>query len=300
MTALKSLLEDMEKGRTEVAAIEGLDLDFKKIKERFSDPGPTLDETPAPEEKPSETDAVKTPTEKRSTESESFVSVKQSKLEQISNLVSELIVARNTIVHVKSMLLKGEEASAVTEALTGSEKRFSRISSDLDRVVRENLRNIRGEVSIDSRVGEFTKIRLLLPPTISVSKGLKVEVSGQAFIIPLENVVTMLCVDPKRIQSHKGRFFMAFKDKTVAIMSLAKHLNLETMESLRERDQQLNIVLLDVGSTAVGVSVGNIKGIEEVVVKPLPGDLGRLPFFSGCAILSDGMVVSIINPETLV
>ncbi|MDY6842561.1 MAG: chemotaxis protein CheA [Thermodesulfobacteriota bacterium] len=166
-------------------------------------------------------------------------------------------------------------------------------------VVNQNIASVKGEVSIESCVGEFTRIKLLLPLTMSISKGLKVMVSGQIFIVPLENVLNMLCVNKKQVQSHKNNFFLPLQDKTVAISVLARCLNLNEADNLRDYEQ-LNIVLLDIDLTTIGVIVDTILEIEEIVLKPLPGNMCKLPFFSGCSIMSNGAVVPVLNPKMLV
>ena len=165
-------------------------------------------------------------------------------------------------------------------------------------VVRTNTEQVGGEIEIESLVGISTRVRLLLPLTLSISKGLKVVVCRQRFIIPLENVVTMLSTEPERIRRHADHLFLPLADRTISLMSLAGLLELGDAYGFME-NEQLPVVLMDVKGKTAGVVVDAILGIEEIVTKPMPGDLSRLPYYSGCCIMSDGSVVAVLNPVAL-
>lgn len=165
-------------------------------------------------------------------------------------------------------------------------------------VVRANTEQVGGEIEIDSQAGRSTRIRLLLPLTLSISKGLKVIASRQNFIFPLENVITMISTEPESIHSHADDMFLSLRDRTVSLLSLAGLLGLDGARGFME-NERLSVVLLDLKGKTMGVVVDGILGIEEIVTKPMPGDLSRLPYYSGCCIMSDGSVVAVLNPVAL-
>ena len=58
-------------------------------------------------------------------------------------------------------------------------------------------------------------------------------------------------------------------------------------------------VVLSAGGQTVGLTVEEILGEREVVVKGLGPYLGRLPAVSGAAVLGDGSVALVLNPDRL-
>jgi two-component system chemotaxis sensor kinase CheA len=66
-----------------------------------------------------------------------------------------------------------------------------------------------------------------------------------------------------------------------------------------DRSGRVPIVVVAVGATYYGIRVDELKGQQEVVIKPLPGQLGRLPGFAGATIMGDGSVVLILDPASL-
>jgi two-component system chemotaxis sensor kinase CheA len=59
------------------------------------------------------------------------------------------------------------------------------------------------------------------------------------------------------------------------------------------------IVVVAAGSTQYGIRVDELKGQQEVVIKPLPGQFGQLPGLAGATIMGDGSVVLILDPASL-
>ncbi len=217
------------------------------------------------------------------------------------DIIKELAVERGIIGRVEADAM--DEASARGLIFAPGFSTASEITDISGRgvgmdVVRKNIEQVGGEIEIDSEVGRFTRIRLLLPLTLSISKGLKVVSSGQKFIIPLESVENMISTEGGRIRNHAEQMYLPLPNRTIALTQLAMLLGLEQRAGLQS-DERLSVVLLDLKGRTLGVLVDGILGIEEIVTKPMPGALKRLPYFSGCCIMSDGSVVAVLNPAAL-
>jgi two-component system chemotaxis sensor kinase CheA len=59
-------------------------------------------------------------------------------------------------------------------------------------VVKSNIEKLRGTANITSTRGEGTTFELKLPLTLAIIDGMKVEISGDYFIIPLNSIVEFL------------------------------------------------------------------------------------------------------------
>jgi two-component system chemotaxis sensor kinase CheA len=62
---------------------------------------------------------------------------------------------------------------------------------------------------------------------------------------------------------------------------------------------EVSIAIVQAGDLRYGIIVDRFVSQEEVIVKPLTGDLGGVPMFSGATIMGDGRVVLIVNPLRL-
>jgi len=165
-------------------------------------------------------------------------------------------------------------------------------------VVQHNLSTVKGRATIESEVGAFTTIRLTLPMTMSVSRGLAVIVAEKRFIIPFEDVASMLDVDRKQIHAYGESLLIDLGERTVTIASLAGLLGNDDHVDLRRREQ-IAAVLLQVGPDQAAVVVDEILGIEDIAVRPLPGSMERIKIYGGCTILADGMVVPVLSTREL-
>ena len=59
------------------------------------------------------------------------------------------------------------------------------------------------------------------------------------------------------------------------------------------------IVEIGGGANRVGLVVDEVLGRREIVVKPLPPPLGRLRPYAGAAVLDNGSIVVVVDPQQL-
>ena len=93
-------------------------------------------------------------------------------------------------------------------------------------VVRTTVERIGGRVSLASRVGAGTTVRLDLPLNIAMSRIMVVEAGGQVFGIPMEAVTETVRLTPERISQIKTNEGFVLRDRIVPICSLAELMNL--------------------------------------------------------------------------
>jgi len=59
------------------------------------------------------------------------------------------------------------------------------------------------------------------------------------------------------------------------------------------------VIVVVVGDANYGITVDELRGQQEMVIKPLPESLGALPGVGGATITGDGSVVLILHPASL-
>jgi len=197
-------------------------------------------------------------------------------------------------------------------------------------VVRTNIEQIGGSISIHTEKGKGTTISLRLPLTLAIIPSLVVSTVGQVFAVPQINLVELVCVNASQIATRIEKVGTAsvlrLRGKLLPLIKLSNVLRLqdeyldassgETKSDNRHNihDDRLeycdgdglierrngpqsdyNILVLKAGNRQYGLIVDEIRDIEEIVVKPLSSFIKNCKCFSGATIMGDGRVAMILD-----
>jgi len=160
-------------------------------------------------------------------------------------------------------------------------------------VVRDTVTRLDGSVSVDSTPGEGTTFTMTLPVTVAIVKVLFVESGGEEYGIPIKTVDEISRMQP--VKSVDGEEVITYDETVYPLVRLGDALNVpgETKNGdgmlVRIRDSERQ----------VAVHCDDVRGQEEVVVKPFEGILSGIPGLSGAAVLGEGDVVTILDVATL-
>jgi two-component system chemotaxis sensor kinase CheA len=160
-------------------------------------------------------------------------------------------------------------------------------------VVRTSIEHIGGRVTLDSRVGKGTRVRLDVPMNIATSRIMIVECAGQAFGIPMDHVVETVRLTPDRIREIKNNEGFVLRDRVVPICSLAELMNLPRPTGDR-RESRL-VMVADTGSKVAAVEIDAIRDRLDVVLKPMQGVLANAHGYAGTTLLGDGAVLLVVD-----
>ena len=176
-------------------------------------------------------------------------------------------------------------------------------------VVRSNIADLGGSVSVLSEEGKGTHIRLQLPLTLAVTTVVLVSSHDSLYAVPMESVRETVKVLPHNLKTLNGRHALSLRGQIIPVVPLAEALSSDRRiaegppgESPRltaDRSGRIPIVVIAAGATHFGIQVDELKGQQEIVIKPLPGQLGQLPGIAGATIMGDGSVVLILDPASL-
>jgi len=166
-------------------------------------------------------------------------------------------------------------------------------------IVREKVEKLGGEVTVDTRLGEGTTFRLLLPMTVSTLRGLLVRMAGQDFIIPGTFVERVASTRSDALQTVENRATVMVGGEAVSFVRLREVLGLPLDESDREGPTSLTMVILAASDRRIAFEVDEVVGEQEVLVKSLGPQLVRVRNVGGAAVLGSGKVVPILNVADL-
>lgn len=162
-------------------------------------------------------------------------------------------------------------------------------------VVRTNIKNLKGSVSIYSEVGKGTRFTLLLPLTLAIIDALMVNVAGQMYAIPLDAVSETTKIEARRLTDIKGRKAVTLRGEVLGIMDLSELLILPRSEA----QEVLSVVVIHDNDRRLGLVVDSLLERQEIVIKPLGTYLGDLRGISGATIMGDGSVILILDPHEI-
>jgi two-component system, chemotaxis family, sensor histidine kinase and response regulator PixL len=172
-------------------------------------------------------------------------------------------------------------------------------------VVRDRLRQIQGEIKVDTQPGLGTTFTLSVPFTLSVARVLIAESHGMLMAFPIDAIEEMLLLPPEEIISTAGGEAFSWQGTMVQLIRLSRWLEfrrayppegLETPAAIGVP----TVLLVAQGSQMVGLQIDRSWGEQEVAIRKVEGGLPMSPGFSNCTILGDGRVVPLVNlPDLL-
>jgi len=168
-------------------------------------------------------------------------------------------------------------------------------------VVRTNIERLKGNIELESVVGQGCTFRLSLGTTLATANVLLVDVQGIVHAIPIEFVQSNLLISFNDIFTIEGKQTIILNKQAVSVANLADILELSDINTNQNQRNQnrLTCVLLNIGKERLGVLVDRVLDTQDVVIKPQSKLLKRVRNVSGATILGTGEVCMILNPQDL-
>jgi two-component system chemotaxis sensor kinase CheA len=164
-------------------------------------------------------------------------------------------------------------------------------------VVKRNIEALRGRVSVSSQPGKGTTLRMVLPLTLAVIKGMLVVCGGERYLVPSLSIVESITFDPKLLLAVGGRGQVV--NVRGALLPLLRLDEVFGVQGARPALSEGLLIILESGERRVALWVHELVTEQQLVVKPLDPRAGNHEHFSGAAILADGKVGLIVNVERL-
>jgi two-component system chemotaxis sensor kinase CheA len=171
-------------------------------------------------------------------------------------------------------------------------------------VVRANIEEIGGTIELKSTSIAGTIFRIKIPLTLAIMPALIVAAGAQCFAIPQFSVMELVRVGDNsehQLERINATPVLRLRDKLLPLLDLAELLRLEVDDSpdTKRHDAAPTVVVMQHGRKTFGVLVDSVFHAEDLVVKPMSQLLRDIKMFSGNAILGDGSVIMIIDPNAL-
>ena len=161
-------------------------------------------------------------------------------------------------------------------------------------VVHNEVKQLGGAITVDTRRGQGTTFIIRLPLTLSIAQALMVRAGEHMYALPISAVANILEVPVENLNSiHVGRRpLLNWQDQVYPFMHLAMRLGVAPQPVT---GRKVPVLLARSGGRQVAIQVDGLAGTREIVIKPLGGQLAGIEGLAGATILGDGSVVLILD-----
>jgi two-component system chemotaxis sensor kinase CheA len=159
--------------------------------------------------------------------------------------------------------------------------------------VRAKIRELGGEVVMDSTFGEGTLAQIRLPLTLAIVSALQVDIGGSPFAIPLDRIERTLRLSEQTVRSAAGRAMLVLEDGVLPLVDGCLAFGRPPSD-----DHQF-VVIVRAHDRRLAVTVADLVGQRELVTRPLPAVISDGEPVSGGAALADGRIALIVDCDAL-
>jgi two-component system chemotaxis sensor kinase CheA len=165
-------------------------------------------------------------------------------------------------------------------------------------VVRSNIQDLGGRISLKSVRGRGMTIQLALPLTLAVMDGMVIKVGQQTYVMPLSAIVECLRPQSSEISNLIGTHGMLqLRGEFVPIVMLGDLLDINSPAS---KSAERVVIITDAGEgQRFGLVVDELLGHQQVVIKSIEESYGTVPGIAAATILGNGRVAFILDVEKL-
>lgn len=161
-------------------------------------------------------------------------------------------------------------------------------------VVQSRIRELSGQIQIQSELGRGSRFMIRVPLTLAILPTLLVQAGEDVYALPLARVMEVLHAPNTSLGWFDGRAVLDRKSHTLPLVDLRHWLAVAPAAS-----SLLTIVVLQAGEARFGLVVDQVRGREEVVIKPLPKALRGLRGYAGATLIGDGRMSLILDVDGL-
>ncbi len=165
-------------------------------------------------------------------------------------------------------------------------------------VVRRNVCDLGGNVSISSNEGAGSTVTIRLPLTLAILDGQLVRIADETYVVSLVSIAESLQMEPVHISSVTGKSeFYHLRDEYIPIIRVSE---LFGHSSIRADLRGGLLMVVETEGKRFGLYVDELMGQQQVVIKSLEANFQQVQGISGATILGDGTVALIIDVAGLI
>ena len=161
-------------------------------------------------------------------------------------------------------------------------------------VVKNKISDLRGEVTVETKINVGTTITLKLPLTLSIIDGLLVAIDNSFFVIPLSSISKCFEFRHETLVNAVNNLIFV-NDGHIPFIYLRNEFQITTQCPDIEQ-----VVVIEYGDVRIGLTVDKVVGEYQAVLKSLGSVFKKQDIISGATILGDGTVALVVDPNKII
>jgi len=158
-------------------------------------------------------------------------------------------------------------------------------------IVRSNIENIKGKITLNSIEGEGTVFLLSLPLSLATVDGFFVSSRGERFLIPAAFVKEILIIQRQDVMAVLNRNVIRLREMIIPVYPLSSLI--EGEKELVSGDKMSVVVVESLGDI-IGIVVDSVIQFASLIYKPLPGNLVKLKVIQGVVFDENFDIINIL------
>jgi two-component system chemotaxis sensor kinase CheA len=165
-------------------------------------------------------------------------------------------------------------------------------------VVRRNIQDLGGRITIKSEAGRGMTIELALPLTLAVMDGMIVRVAHETYVMPISAIVE--CIRPANTDIRPLVGTCGALQIRGSIVPLVYLGDLFDVPGFVRDPAECTVIVIEGSDRArLGLVVDELCGHQQVVIKSIEENYGSVPGIAAATILGNGRVAFIVDIEKL-
>ncbi|MBL4584865.1 MAG: chemotaxis protein CheA [Pseudomonadales bacterium] len=165
-------------------------------------------------------------------------------------------------------------------------------------VVRRNIHELGGTISIQSIQGVGSTITIRLPLTLAILDGQLAKVADQIFVFPLVSIIESMEMRGVEVSKAAGGCdLIKLRDEYIPIVYLTEVFGISTQPVILHESL---LVVVESNNEKIGVVIDDLLSQQQIVIKSLEENYQKVKGISGATILGDGRVALIADIGELI
>lgn len=165
-------------------------------------------------------------------------------------------------------------------------------------VVHHAVTQLRGQLRLESHVGQGTTIRIEIPLTLVTTQALVARAGEHWVAIPADTIAQVVSIEAKDQIERNGQWYGQYTEQPLPIYTLSALLDWESTPFYPMGSTQ-SLLLVDTGDEKLFIQADEVSTMQEIVVKSLAPWYNLSRFVYGASILPNGTLVPVLDLQRL-
>ncbi|OGH99868.1 MAG: hypothetical protein A2039_03755 [Candidatus Melainabacteria bacterium GWA2_34_9] len=165
-------------------------------------------------------------------------------------------------------------------------------------VVKSKVSSLGGTIDISSKINKGTTVTITLPSTMAIIQALIIKIGEEIYAMPLNCINEVIDITANQVKKIQNKEVITVREKTIPLIRMPEFL--ETPDYVEDPEKPITVVIVKSHEKYLGISVTELVGQQEVVIKPINKKLCSEHYISGATTLGNGEVALILNINNLV